>query len=161
MEEQDPNLEAKFPKLRNGGYRITSPKDKKYNCVAYNIGNPTRNWNWMPYPTGGYYWPPGIEGDDTIESWTRVFIIHGYRICENGDFEPGLEKVAIYSDEGGVPTHSAKQNITTGMWMSKLGGSYDIEHSSFELLEGFDEHEYGAAVRFMARPITQESAWND
>jgi hypothetical protein len=27
-------LEEAFPRLANGGYRVTSPKDKKYNCIA-------------------------------------------------------------------------------------------------------------------------------
>src|ERR1051325_11173999 len=102
---RDPQLESYFPKLSSGGYSIESPEDRKYNCVAFAIGNPTRNWQWMPQPTGGYYWPPDIEGDATIEAWTRVFRIHGDRQCENGDFETGVEKVALYIDEEGIPTH--------------------------------------------------------
>jgi hypothetical protein len=148
---RDPQLETRFPKLSNGGYDIKSPKDQKYNCVAFAIGNPTRNWNWMPYKTGGYYWPPDIEGDETLRAWTRVFEIHGYRQCETGDFEPGIEKIALYTDSDGVPSHVAKQDILTGKWISKLGKGYDIEHDSYDVLEGFDEHEYGVAVRFMSR----------
>ncbi len=156
---RDLRLETKFPKLREGGYSIESPRDKKYNCVAYVVGNPTRNWNWMPYPTGGYYWPPDIEGDDTIESWTKVFSIRGYSICESGDFEEGLEKVVIYSDHEGEPTHVAKQDVAKGKWISKLGKGHDIEHDSYESLEGFDGDEYGTAVRFMSRHYSTRSAW--
>ena len=155
---RDPELEEKFPKLRAGGYSITSAKDKKYNAVAFAVGNLTRNWNWMPYPTGGYYWPPDIKGDDEISHWTQVFIIHGYSICEKGDFEDGVEKIALYIDPDGTPTHVAKQDVPSKKWISKLGGGYDILHDAFELLEGYEEHEYGTAVRFMARPHKTRSA---
>ncbi|HWN10710.1 MAG TPA: hypothetical protein VNO50_15835 [Pyrinomonadaceae bacterium] len=151
---RDPLLESKFPKLSSGGYSIESRQDGSYNCVAFAIGNPTRNWQWMPYPTGGYYWPPGIEGDDTIQTWTKVFSIHGYRQCENGDFEPGVEKIVLYTDPDGVPTHVARQDIARGTWISKLGKGHDIQHDQYEALEGFDGHEYGVAVRFMSRPRT-------
>ncbi|MGI8654291.1 MAG: DUF7689 domain-containing protein [Pyrinomonadaceae bacterium] len=155
---RDPELETKFPKLRSGGYSIASSKDKKYNAIAFAVGNPTRNWNWMPYPTGGYYWPPGITGDDTINTWARVFMVHGYSLCDNGDFENGVEKVVLYCDPDGTPTHVAKQDVTIKKWISKLGKDYDIQHDSFDVLEGYDEHEYGTAVRFMARPTSTRGA---
>jgi hypothetical protein len=35
-------LEQIFPALRHGGYRITSPVDKRYNCIAYALGDTAR-----------------------------------------------------------------------------------------------------------------------
>lgn len=148
---RDPQLESKFPKLGNSSYDIKSPKDQKYNCVAFAVGNPTRNWQWMPHKTGGYYWPPAIDGDETLRAWTAVFELHGYQQCETGAFESGIEKIALYTDSDGEPSHVAKQDILTGKWISKLGKDYDIEHDSYDVLEGFEEHEYGVAVRFMSR----------
>lgn len=153
---RDPQLESDFPKLSSGGYSVESPEDVKYNCIAFAVGNPTRNWQWMPRATGGYYWPPDIVGDETIEAWTRVFRLHGYRQCENGEFENGVEKIALYTDPDGIPTHVAKQDIVKGKWVSKLGKGHDIYHDSYRLLEGFDGHEYGTAVRFMSRSRTVE-----
>ncbi len=149
---RDPQLEQDFPKLTGGGYSIQSPEDSAYNCVAFAVGNLTQTWQWMPYRTGGYYWPPGIEGDGSIQDWIKVFTIHGYRVCNDGTFEKGLEKVALYVDAEGVPTHVAKQDITTGKWMSKLGKTgHDIDHISLEVLAGFERDEYGRVAQYMSR----------
>lgn len=148
---RDPQLEYYFPKLSGGGYSIQSPEDPNYNCVAFAVGNPTRMWQWMPRPTGGFYWPPGIDGDGSIDDWMKVFTIHGYRPCENGKFEKGLEKVALYLDADGEPSHVARQDITTGKWISKLGKGHDIDHISLDLLAGVERHEYGRVARFMSR----------
>jgi hypothetical protein len=48
------DLEALFPGLRGTDYRISSPQDRKYNCIAWAVGD-TRSW-WWPDP------PPDDEG---------------------------------------------------------------------------------------------------
>jgi hypothetical protein len=54
------SLDDVFPSLRVGGYRITSPVDKRYNCVAYAAGD-AANW-WWPAPAGtkDAFWPMGV-----------------------------------------------------------------------------------------------------
>jgi hypothetical protein len=149
---RDSVLEEKFPKLRNGGYSIRSPREPGYNCVAFAVGNPTRYWQWMKYPTKGYYWPPGIEGDDTVDAWAKVFEIHGYKRCEDGNVEINTDKIAVYADADGTPTHVARFDSAVGKWVSKLGRrGYDIQHDSHELLEGHDEDEYGRVAVFLKR----------
>ena len=152
LPERDPKLEAKFPKLKSGGYSIKSPAEAGYNCMAFAVGNPTRYWQWMEGRTKGYYWPPGVEGDDTVEAWAKVFQIHGYNKCENGEYERNTDKVAIYEDDDHTPTHVAKLDAEAGKWLSKLGRKgYDIQHDSYTLLEGDEEDEFGRVATFMKR----------
>ncbi|HST51049.1 MAG TPA: hypothetical protein VLJ61_03485 [Pyrinomonadaceae bacterium] len=150
--KREPRLERKFPKLRNGGYSTESPRDPKYNCVALAVGDFNNFWQYMGRGrTRGYYWPPDVK-DDSLESWIEVFRLHGYELCGNGDFEPGVEKVAIYVDSEGFTTHVAKQDIVIGKWASKLGKKgHDIVHDSLELLAGEEGDEYGDVKVFMKR----------
>lgn len=70
-----------------------------------------------------------------------------FESCDHSKPEMGFEKVAIYSDEHGWPTHVARQ-IPSGRWTSKLGASEDIEHDRLEALEG---SVYGKVVRVLRR----------
>lgn len=38
-------VEAQIPRLALNDYRITSPRDNKYNCFAYAAGDTTRIWS--------------------------------------------------------------------------------------------------------------------
>lgn len=50
------------------------------------------------------------------------------------DLEAGIEKIAIYVDANGVPTHAARQ-LADGTWTSKLGEWEDIQHKTLEAME--------------------------
>ena len=143
----DYNLEDDFPNLRGSGWVKTSEPDPKYNCIAWSLYDTRQWWELMDLPIRGYYWPPGVDRDDTVESWIRVFEIHGYRVCDSAEAEEGYEKVAIYisNDE---PTHVARQ-IVTGAWTSKLGTHEDITHDSLRGLAGDD---YGVVEKILKRP---------
>jgi hypothetical protein len=39
----DPSLEDVFPGLRGQAYQITNPKDHRYNCIAFAVGD-GHNW---------------------------------------------------------------------------------------------------------------------
>ncbi len=96
----------------------------------------------------GYYWPPGVAKDDSLESWIKIFEIHGYRICKNAELEPDVEKVAIYGrPETKIPEHVARQK-RSGVWVSKLGKGADIEHDK---LEALSSDLYGVPLRFLKR----------
>jgi hypothetical protein len=58
-----------------------------------------------------------------------------YQVCSDGGLEPGVEKVAIYVDDFGIPQHVARQ-LPDGTWTSKLGKGEDIGHVSPESLAG-------------------------
>jgi hypothetical protein len=43
-----------------------------------------------------------------MEAFVEVFRTLGYLPCEDGQFEPDHEKIALYAHQG-VPTHAARQ----------------------------------------------------
>ena len=73
--------------------------------------------------------------------------MNSYKVCETGQSEPGVEKIAIYVDDNDVPQHVARQ-LPDGNWTSKLGKGEDIQHDSLDGLEG---DLYGKVAIFMMR----------
>jgi hypothetical protein len=142
---RDAELEQAFPNLVTRDYQITSPKDTAYNCVAWAVGDMTHFW--YSARVKGYYWPPGVDSADTLEGWKQVFALHGYSDVESDAFDVKFEKIAIYVDAAGDPSHVARQT-ETGEWTSKLGKGYDIQHSTLDVLEG---DEYGKVAVIMQR----------
>ena len=63
--------------------------------------------------------------------------------------EPGVEKIAIFSDTAGDPRHAARQ-LPSGAWTSKLGDHVDIEHTDVNAVGGLL---YGEATVYMRRVI--------
>jgi hypothetical protein len=141
-----PNLEDVFPGLRGQAYRITSPKDDGYNCIAYAVGDYGR-W-WWPDAAEEDVWPPGVVRAETIEAFRDAFATLGYAISDADEFENGFEKVAIFALDG-APKHASRQ-LPTGRWVSKLGKSEDIEHSLHDL-EG---DVYGSVALVMKRQMS-------
>ena len=84
------DLEALFPGLMGTAYRVTSPNDPAYNCVAWAAGDATR-W-WWPDPAGPAYWPPGTPREESLASFAAAFATLGYGPCDPGDAEPGFER---------------------------------------------------------------------
>lgn len=129
-------------------YRVTSPRCTSYNCVAWALADQT---HWVQAevssdPVIAYYWPAGVQSGDTLEAWIGLFEFHGFKRCDDGIVEDGVTKLAIYCDDEGV-SHVARQ-LTSGWWASKLGKNVDIEHRSYEELEG---DYYGRVTVFMKR----------
>ncbi|WP_419862312.1 DUF7689 domain-containing protein [Candidatus Palauibacter sp.] len=111
------------------------------------------NANWWPGRRSYYFWPRNVRCDGTVEALVEMFESRGYEICSDASLEDGYEKIAIYADGRGYPTHAARQ-LETGAWTSKLGGLEDIEHDTVDDVNGPD---YGAPVCFM-RQRTKTSA---
>lgn len=82
-----------------------------------------------------------------MERFRQAFGTLGYTVCDDAALEQGVEKIAIYVDQGGEPTHAARQ-LETGLWTSKLGSMQDIEHETLGAIEG---GLYGEVVLYMAR----------
>src|ERR1022692_2735651 len=98
-------LLRKWPKLRFGNHTVTSQATRRYNCVAF-AANDERHWWEHGVYGGGIHWPGGIA--DTLDGWMEVFIGAGFKVTDNRDVEPGIEKVAIYvSLEDMRPGHVA------------------------------------------------------
>ncbi len=142
----DINAELKqdWPNLEQTRYRITSSHTDRYNCLAWAIGEDDR-W-WSPLPEEDYYWPEGVPREVTVEAFAKAYETLGFSVCEHGDIEPDLEKLAIYVASDNRPKHIARQ-LPNGSWTSKLGMLEDIEHE----LEGLNGDLYGTVQKFMAR----------
>ena len=134
-----------FPGLRTGHYQVTSPADNTYNCVAWAAHDAARWWD--PSVAQGYWWPDTVARTLSLANLVAVFVALGFEPCDGVALEPSLERVAIYSDDRGWPTHVARQRAEGG-WTSKLGASEDIVHDSVEQLEGAI---YGTVVRILKR----------
>lgn len=140
-------VEAQIPRLSESGYRITSPRDRRYNCFAW-AANDTEHV-WSPTSLGsGVFWPPGIPALPSLSGVIDAYSAIGYEQCDSPEHEPGYEKIAIFADASGEPRHASRQ-LLTGEWTSKLGDHVDIEHAELGAVGGVF---YGEPARFMRRP---------
>ncbi len=137
-----------FPRLESALYEVSSPQDAKYNCVAWATGPAEVRRRWWPAPSPFYYWPVEPR-EETVAGFIRAFGQLGYAVCDTGDLETGYERLAVYSDEAGTPTHMARQ-LPSGHWTSKLGELEDTEHVTLDQLSGLD---YGRVVQFLKRKL--------
>jgi len=133
-----------FPGLRGKSCQITSPRDDRYNCIAFAAGD-LHHW-WWPDQAGQDAWPAGVERVETIDAFCSAFSTLGYAICEGDHLEAGYEKVALFA-HAGVPKHASRQ-LQDELWASKLGPSEDIVHS----LRDLEGTIYGTVVLIMKRP---------
>jgi hypothetical protein len=140
-------IEDLFPGLRGPAYQVTSPPDAVYNCIAWAAGA-TDIWWWPIGDPQRVHWPAGVPREETLEALREAFATLGYAICDHSELEPGHEKVALFTNAVGCPTHAARQ-LCTGRWTSKLGQLEDIEHA----LRDLEGTEYGAVVLVMKRPV--------
>ena len=138
-------LRTLFPALSRDAVE-TSPQDDSYNCVAWAGGDTERSWWPASFPTHGTHWPIPAT-DETVEGFVEAFRALGYEACDDGSLEKGFEKVALYVDAEGQPTHLVRQ-LSSGKWTSKMGRLEDIEHQSTEELCG---RSYGVVERYMKR----------
>jgi hypothetical protein len=132
-----------FPTLSPADFKVTSPEDGNYNCVAWAANDDQRVW----WPNGRYFWPAHLPLVEDVDNFVLAFTEQGFEPCESFQLEEGYEKVAIYADVNRRAKHMARQ-LENGAWTSKLGGSWDISHKS---LSGLIGKEYGSPVRAMRR----------
>ena len=145
-------LETSLPALKSATYELTSPATHSYNCIAWAAGDDSCWWwpsSFFPGSLlGGSYWPRDVPPKRTLDNFELAFKRLGYRRCENGDLEDETEKIAIYADAAGLPTHAARQ-LSDGRWASKCGEYEDIIHDTPDAVAG--EPGYGAVAIFMRR----------
>jgi hypothetical protein len=141
-----PIIETLFPRLQSSGYRVTSPPDDVYNCIAWAVGV-TGAW-WWPGDPERTYWPADVPREPTLARIRLLFATLGYEECVGTEHEAGFEKVAIFSSPVAKPTHVARQ-LASGRWTSKLGESEDIEHE----LRDLEGEVYGLVVLVMRRAL--------
>ncbi len=139
LADAGPTLRSLWPHLR-----IIGPADSRYNSFAWAAGDEEKWW----YPDPPYFWPSEAERIVTMRAFVRAFETIGYRACANGNLESGFEKIAIYADESGTPTHAARQ-LNDGAWTSKLGALEVVQYDGVSLLVPL----YGEVTTFMKRPL--------
>lgn len=138
-------LEHIFPNLKLTPYRLTSPRTSEYNCIAWAADENDR-W-WWPDPHGVAYWPKDVPREVTLKAFIAAYGTRGYSSCDEEELEPGYDKIAIYVDRDGKPTHAARQ-LESGDWTSKCGHLNDITHT----LDGLKDSGYGRVGQLMKRP---------
>lgn len=143
----DTDFQRDFPNLKDSDVDVTSLATTSYNCIAWAADDATKWW-WPVANIRGFYWPPTIPKELALERFIQAFETLGYGTCESDDFVEGVEKIAIYVDSSGEPTHVARQ-LESGMWTSKLGSEWDIAHGTLAALE---DGAYGTVVHIMERP---------
>ena len=74
MDSPAERIEGLFPALRGMDWRITSPFDTRYNCIAWAAGDITQWW-WPRDPTEGYYWPAGIDFAQTLTAFVAALAL--------------------------------------------------------------------------------------
>ena len=128
-------------------FQKTSPEDKKYNCIAWAAEDDKNFW----WPIGGY-WPQGIPREETMAAFIQAYQQMGYEICNNDLQEMGFQKVALFADKNGKPTHAARQ-LANGRWTSKLGRNIDVEHDLRVLAQVMPVlSSYGDVAAVLRRP---------
>jgi hypothetical protein len=141
-----PTLRTLFPALSVDAQQ-TSDQDDSYNCIAWAAGDTDHKWWPVDYPTNGVVWP--VDAEDSVAGFVRAFRTLSYEVCGDGAFESGYEKLALYVDSAGQPSHMARQ-LPSGHWTSKIGDLEDIEHVTPEEVCGV---QYGAITAYMKRPM--------
>lgn len=137
MDSRTEEILKAFPGLRyDGGFRITSPEDADYNCIAWAFGRKDC-WLWPDEQQDGVSpWPEDYEGDVSVRTFIEAYRSQGYDICDDDAPEAGMEKVALYAyADTEECTHAARQ-LADGTWTSKLGPSFDISHASPYTIQG-------------------------
>lgn len=140
-------LESSFPNLQSSTYSVESKQTAEYNCIAWAAGENHR-W-WGPARSPFAYWPSELPPIATLDNFVRAFQTLGYEPTNSEGLESEYEKVAIYIDDNGVPTHMSRQR-SSGIWTSKLGEAEDIDHETPYALEGAI---YGRVAQILKRPL--------
>ena len=145
-------IKAMFPRLADAAFRVTSERDQAYNCIAWAAAVTHQRW-WPLENPNEAHWPEGVPRARTIDAFSAAFATLGYSVCSDDNNEPGYEKIALFADADGLPTHAARQ-LANGRWTSKLGKAEDIEHELRDLEGDF----YGTAVLIMIRAMPAKPA---
>ena len=145
MSDLHDRLRPMCPNLVRRDHVESSLARRRCNCFAWVAGDTTRPW----YPRGEpdlSFWPP-VRDDLTIDAFVEAYATLGYTPCEDGALVEGIEKIALYVDDDGAPSHAARQ-LPDGQWESKMGTWEDIRHRTPACLEGGG---YGVVKMYLGR----------
>jgi hypothetical protein len=121
-----------FPRLKTEDFEVIGGDSPFHNCVGDVLNTLGQS---IPDPAR------------RLQSAVNFFEKKGWGVCENGDLELGLEKLAIYVDTLGRWTHVCL-GMPDGRWRHKCGLRGRILTQSARSLEG---QLYGTCLHFMMR----------
>lgn len=98
MLDSEPNRQEVlkyFPNLQNdANWKITSPQDPRYNCIAWACLKNDRHY-WPTANLDGVEWPFNLPYDTALETFIELFRNLEYEICDNIGYEEGYQKITI------------------------------------------------------------------
>ncbi len=142
-----------FPNADLDGFYETSDMTPLNNCYAWAGGDKKNIW----LPTKPYYIWFTNSKSERLENFIDNYGYIGYKeLTKSSEYEPGFEKIAIYVDEDGLPSHAARQK-DNGCWTSKIGILEDVEHRTLECIEGDN---YGMVKVILKRPKKNQEEMN-
>jgi hypothetical protein len=156
-DENRTEIIALFPGLEHDkDFKITDKPNPNYNCIAWAACVDDAWWWALPldkrpaYLDGVKYdWPFDAVNDTKLNTFVGIFTKLKYVPCDNGDYEDGFRKICIYGNSPDDVQHAARQfNVGKykGVWTSKLGQGFKINHSTAYSIEG---DIYGKVLQFM------------
>lgn len=159
-DENKKNIIELFPLLEHDkDFKITGKPNPNYNCIAW-AACVDDAWWWAlpldkrPIHLDGvkYDWPFDAANDSTLQTFTEIFSKLKYVLCNDGDYEDGFRKICIYGNNTDDVQHAARQHTVgkdKGLWSSKLGQGFRINHGTAYTIEG---DIYGKVLQFMKCP---------
>jgi hypothetical protein len=152
-------LRRTFPKLKKSTWRIKSPLNDNYQCIAWAAVRTDVKW-WPVDGNPSVFWPDQAPLDESIEAFTKAFQTIGYATFISEKFEFGFQTVAMFATNDGLVRHMARQHFFGIGWLSKCGNLEDILHFDLRAVEGDPSAflaamgfgTYGQVCRIMRRP---------
>lgn len=83
----EPGVDDVFPGLRGQAYQVSSPKDHRYNCIAYAASDDQRWW-WRDEAQEDT-WPADVARAETVDAFRDAFATLGYVACGDDRLEAG------------------------------------------------------------------------
>lgn len=85
--------------------------------------------------------------DYKLAIFVEAIKTEGFQTCDDGEWEDGFRKIAIFYDKKDEFTHAVLL-VSKGVWKSKWGRESDFVHS----LNDVHSHDFGNKCVFMKRP---------
>jgi hypothetical protein len=134
-------------------FRLMSSKDEKFNCFSWAIQKSEWQNEWVDRFSP--LWPLTEEEYQKFEppasaTYVEVARREGFIKVKDPNkgelIENNIEKIALFSNSFGDFCHATRQ-LKNGLWTSKLGINWVIEHP----LRALEGHVYGKVVVIMQR----------
>jgi hypothetical protein len=136
-------MDKSFPNSFLEPLEISSPETGDYNCLAWALND---NSKWYE-SEDDYCWFDKIDRDNKLSTIQKIFEQIGFNLTRNSEYQVDIERVALFSTDNIDCSHLARQ-IGKNVWTSKLGSSYDVNHT----LRAIEDGIYGNPILFLERP---------